>query len=84
LFEFFLVPVHFKFELVHALVGLENHVLDVVQTVLLVSDALLQLLDFVLQTPTLALRYLLHVLLSLDFLVFGVHQALSMYKFHFN
>ena len=84
MFEFFLVPVHFKFELVHALVGLENHVLDVVQTVLLVSDALLQLLDFVLQTPTLALRYLLHVLLSLDFLVFGVHKTLSMHKFHFN
>jgi hypothetical protein len=40
LFQFFLVPVHFKFELVHALISLENHVLDVVQTVLLVSDAL--------------------------------------------
>ena len=72
MFEFFLVPVHFKFELVHALVGLENHVLDVVQTVLLVSDALLQLLDFVLQTPTLALRYLLHVLLSFDFFVLSI------------
>lgn len=48
LLEFFLVPVHLKFELVHALVRLKDHVLDVVKAVLLVSDALLKLFDFVL------------------------------------
>ena len=41
LFQLFLVPVHFKFELVHLLVGLEDHVLDVVEAVLLVGNALL-------------------------------------------
>jgi hypothetical protein len=41
LFQLFLVPVHFKFELVHFLVGLEDHVLDVVEAVLLVGNALL-------------------------------------------
>lgn len=30
LFEFLLVPVHLQFELIHTLVSLENHVLDVV------------------------------------------------------
>jgi len=41
LLEFLLVPVHFKFELIHALVGFENHILDVVQPVLLISNSLL-------------------------------------------
>lgn len=41
LLEFLLVPVHFQFELVHPFVGLEDHILDVVQTVLLVGNALL-------------------------------------------
>ena len=50
LLELFLVPVHLKFELIHLLVGLEDHVLDVVQTVLLVSDAVVQFLDLVPQT----------------------------------
>ena len=48
LLELLLVPVHFQFELVHALISLEDHVLDVVEAVLLVSDALLKLLYFVL------------------------------------
>ena len=84
LFELLLVPVHFKFELVHPFVGLENHVLDVVEAVLLVGDALLQLFDFVLQTARLALGDLLHVLLSFDFLVFVVHQRLSVHQLHFD
>lgn len=55
LFEFFLVPIHLKFELVHALVRLEDHILYVVEPVLLVSDALLKLFNFVLEATTLAL-----------------------------
>ena len=50
LFELFLVPVHFKLELVHLLVRLEDHVLDVVEAVLLVCDALLELFYLVPQT----------------------------------
>jgi hypothetical protein len=77
LLEFFLVPIHFQFELIHPFVCLEDHVLDVVQTVLLVSDALLQLFDFVLETARLALGDLLHVLFSLDFFVLGVDEGLG-------
>lgn len=50
LFELLLIPVHLEFELIHALVGLEDHVLDVVQTVLLVSNALLELLNLIFET----------------------------------
>ena len=41
LLQFFLVPVHLKFELVHLLIRLENLILDVVETILLVSNSLL-------------------------------------------
>ena len=50
LFKLLLVPIHLKFELVHLLVSLENHVLDVVQAVLLVSNPAVELLDLILQT----------------------------------
>jgi hypothetical protein len=63
LLELLLIPVHLQFELVHLLVGLENHVLDVVQAVLLVGHSLLKLLNLILQTPTLSLSNLLQVLL---------------------
>jgi hypothetical protein len=48
LLKFLLVPIHFKFELVHALIRFEDHVLDVVEAVLLVSNPLLQLFYLVL------------------------------------
>ena len=41
LLQLLLVPVHLELELVHSLIGLENHVLNVVQTVLLVGNPLL-------------------------------------------
>ena len=82
LLQLFLIPVHFELKLVHAFVRLEDHVLNVVQSVLLVRNALLQLLNFVLQSATLPLSHLLQVLLSLNFLVFGVHKTLSMHQFH--
>jgi hypothetical protein len=41
LLELLLIPVHLKLELVHLLVRLEDHILDVVQAVLLVGHALL-------------------------------------------
>ena len=74
LLEFFLVPVHFKFELIHALVSLEDHVLNVVQTVLLVGDSLLKLLNLVFQAARLSLCDLLHVLFGLDLFVLGVDK----------
>lgn len=47
LLQLFLIPVHLEFELVHALVSLENHILDIVEAILLVGDTLLKLLNFV-------------------------------------
>ena len=41
LLELFLIPVHFKLELIHLLVGLEDHVLDVVESILLVSNSVI-------------------------------------------
>lgn len=84
LLQLLLVPVHLQFELVHALVGLEDHVLDVVEAVLLVSDALLELLDLVLQATGLSLGDLLHVLFSFNFLVFGIDKGLGVHELHLN
>ena len=73
LFELLLVPVHLELELVHLLICLEDHVLDVVQSVLLVSHALLKLLNFVLEPATLPLSNLLEMFFTLNFLVFHIH-----------
>ena len=82
LLKLFLVPIHLQLELVHALVRLEDHVLNVVETVLLVSDPLLQLLDLVAQTAALPLSDLLQVLLRLDFLVLCIDEALCVHQLH--
>lgn len=82
LFELLLVPVHLELELVHLLVGLEDHVLDVVEAVLLVGHPLVQLLDLVFEAAALALGHLLQVLLRLDLLVLDVHQALGVDELH--
>ena len=82
MFQLFLVPVHFKFELVHALVCFEDHILNVIETVLLISYALLKLFNFVLESTRLALGNLLHVFFSLNFLVFGIYETLSVDKLH--
>jgi hypothetical protein len=77
LFKFLLVPVHFKFELVHLFVGFKDHVLDVVETILLVGNALLELFNFVFEAAGLAFGDLLHVFLGFDFLVFVVDEGLG-------
>lgn len=59
LLKFLLIPVHLEFELVHALVRLEDHVLNVVKPVLLVCNSLFELFNFILQSSTLALGDLL-------------------------
>lgn len=84
LFQLLLIPVHLQFELVHALVSLENHILNVVQAILLVRDSLLKLFDFVLKTTRLALSNLFHVLFGFNLFVFGVDQRLSVNEFHLN
>jgi len=41
LFQLFLVPIHFKLELVHFFISFENHILDIVESILLISHSLL-------------------------------------------
>ena len=82
LLQLLLIPVHLQFELVHALVCFEDHVLNIVQSVLLVSNPLLQLLDFVSQTTTLTFCDLFEVLLSFNLLILGVDKALCVHKLH--
>ena len=84
LLKLLLVPVHLELELVHALVGLEDHVLNVVQSVLLVSDSLFELLDFVAQAATLSLGNLLEMLFGFNFFVLSINQTLSVYELHLN
>lgn len=82
LLQLLLIPVHLKLELVHSLVRLEYHVLNIVETVLLVSDPLLQFLDFVAQTTTLPFCDLLQMLFRFNLFVFGVDQTLGVDKLH--
>ena len=79
LLQLLLIPIHLKLELIHALVGLEDHVLDVVESVLLVCDSLLQFLDLVTQTTTLSLGDLLQMLFRFNFLVLSIHKTLSVH-----
>jgi hypothetical protein len=82
LFKLLLVPVHLKFELIHLLVCFEDHILDVVQAVLLVCHPLLELLNFVLETAALPFGDLLQVLLRFDLLVFNIYETLGVYELH--
>ena len=84
LLQLLLIPIHLKLELIHALVGLEDHVLDVVESVLLVCDSLLQFLDLVTQTTTLSLGDLLQMLFRFNFLVLSIHKTLSVHQLHLN
>jgi len=82
LFELLLIPVHFKFELVHALVGFKDHILDIIKTILLVRNALLQLFNFIFKATRLALCNLLHVFFGFNFLVFCINKTLGVNKLH--
>ena len=84
LLQLLLIPIHLELELIHALVGLEDHVLDVVESVLLVCDSLLQFLDLVTQTTTLSLGDLLQMLFRFNFLVLSIHKTLSVHQLHLN
>mgnify|MGYP000229121772 CR=1 FL=1 len=82
LLKFLLIPIHLKLELVHALISLEDHILNVVQAILLVSNPLLKLLNLVAQTARLSFCDLFQMLLSLDFFILGIYKTLSMNKLH--
>jgi hypothetical protein len=74
LLKLLLVPVHLKLELIHLLISLEDHVLDVVQAVLLISYTLLQLLNLILEPAALSLSHLFQVLLTFDLLVLDIYE----------
>jgi hypothetical protein len=82
LFKLLLIPVHLKLELIHLLIGFENHVLDIVESILLISNPIIKLFNLVLQTTGLTLGDLFHVLLGFDLLVLGVDQRLGVNQFH--
>ena len=41
LLQLLLIPVHFKFELIHLLIGFEDHILNVIESILLISDSVI-------------------------------------------
>ena len=83
LLQLLLVPVHLQFELVHLLIRFEDLILDVVETVLLVSNPLFQFFDLIFQTTALTFGNLFQMFFGFNFLVFGVYQTLGVHKFHF-
>jgi hypothetical protein len=84
LLQLLLIPVHFKLELIHLLISLEDHVLDVVESILLVGNPVIQFFYLILQPSSLSFSNLLHVLFSLDFLVFSIDKGLGMNELHLN
>jgi hypothetical protein len=54
LFKFFLIPIHFKLKLIHLLIGFEDHILNIVESILLISNSLLKLFNFISQSATLS------------------------------
>jgi hypothetical protein len=48
LLKLFLVPVHLQLELIHPFIGFKDHILDVIQSVLLVCDSLFKLINLIL------------------------------------
>ena len=82
LFELLLVPVHLELELIHLLICLEDHVLNVVETILLVGNPLLKLLNLVAKPSALPLSHLLQVLLRFNLFVLNINEALSVHQLH--
>ena len=84
LFQFLLVPIHLKFELIHFLIGFEDLILNVVKAILLVSNPLLKFFYLILQTSTLSLCDLFKVLFSFNLFIFSVNKTLSVNELHLN
>ena len=74
LLELLLVPVHLKLELIHLLVCLEDHILDIVQTILLIGHALLQFLNLIFKSSALPFSDLFEMFLGFDLLVLDVNE----------
>jgi len=49
-FSLLLVPIHFKFEIVHFLVGFKDYILNIVQSILFICDSIIQLFYFILES----------------------------------
>ncbi len=72
-FSLLLVPIHFKFELVHFIVGFKDHILNIVQSILFIGDSIIQLFYFILESfgrVSVIWFIYLHELIKLSFQLF--------------
>lgn len=81
LLQLLLVPVEFQLDLLHLLIHPEDAHLDIVQSLLVLHDDLVELLDLVLQPAALPLGHLPEVVFGLGLLVLGVDQGLRVEQF---
>ena len=72
LFEFLLIPVEFKFDLLNFLVDSEDSDLDIVESFLMFNNNFIEFFYFTLKSTTLSFGYLPHVILCFSFFVFGI------------
>ena len=75
LFELFLVPVEFQFDLLYFFVDTEDAHLYVIESFLIVDNYFIELFDFALESSALSFGDLPHVILCFSFFVFGVDEC---------
>ena len=72
LFQFFLIPIEFQFDLFHLLIDPKDPHLDVVESFLIIYNNLIEFLYLTLETPTLPLCDLPEMILGFSFLIFAI------------
>jgi hypothetical protein len=74
LFQFFLVPIQLKFDLLDFLIDSEDSDLNVIESLFVLDDIFIHFLDLALEPSTLTLCYLPHMIFCLGFLILGIDQ----------
>lgn len=81
LLQLLLVPVQLQLDLLHLLIHSEDAHLDIVESLLMLHDDFIELLDLVLESAALAFGHLPEVVLCLGLFVLGVDQRLRVEQF---
>lgn len=81
LFEFFLVPVELKLDLLYFLISPKNSNLDIIQSLIVFKHNFIIFFYFILEPSALSLGDLPHVVFCFCFFVFIIYQCLNLQKF---
>ena len=74
LFEFFLIPVEFKFDLFDFFIDSEDSDLDIVESFLVLNYDFIEFFNLALESSTLSFCDLPHMILGFSFFVFGIDE----------